>query len=58
MKGLLTAIQLSTLATAELVAAQALRNGMDNQQPYKEIFQSVKAALNIFAGEKSQILGS
>ncbi len=58
VRELLTAIQLSTLATAELVASQALREGMDNQQPYKEIFQSTKASLNAFVGEKSKILGS
>jgi phage regulator Rha-like protein len=59
VRELLSAIQLSTLATAELIAAQALIEGMDKQQPYKKIFQSVKVTLNaFFSGQKSQILGS
>lgn len=45
VRELLTAIQLSTLSTFELIAAQVLTEGMEKQKPYKSIFQSLKNAL-------------
>jgi len=46
IRGLLTTIQLSQLATLELIAAQVLAEGMDAQLPYKTIYQNLKVALN------------
>ncbi len=53
VRELLTAIQLSTLSTFELIAAQALTVGMEKQQPYKDIFQSVKNTLAGFVVERT-----
>jgi len=39
---------LSTLSTIELIAAQVLTEGMATQQPYKEIYQTMKKALDGF----------
>jgi phage regulator Rha-like protein len=57
VRELLTAIQLSKLATIELTAAQALTEGMKAKRPYKEIFQSVKAAVNVFSDTREKLLG-
>ncbi|MFA5982624.1 MAG: Rha family transcriptional regulator [Methylococcaceae bacterium] len=58
VRELLTAIQLSTLSTFELIAAQALTVGMEKQQPYKDIFQSVKNTLAGFVVEPTKPLNS
>ncbi|WP_374090463.1 Rha family transcriptional regulator [Methylomicrobium lacus] len=57
VRELMTAIQLKTLELAELTAAQVLTEGMDKQQPYKDIYQGVKAALLSFTGVRKPILG-
>jgi len=57
VRELMTAIQLKTLELAELTAAQALTEGMDKQQPYKDIYQDVKAALLSFVTDRTPILG-
>lgn len=46
----LTAIQNIHLATAEDVARRALRDGMDRQLPYREIYQLAKQRVEIMAG--------
>jgi phage regulator Rha-like protein len=56
VRELLTAIQLSTLSTFELIAAQALTVGMEKQQPYKDIYQSVKNTLAGFVVEPTKPL--
>jgi hypothetical protein len=56
VRELLTAIQLTTLSTFELIAAQVLTVGMENQQPYKDIFQSVKNTLAGFVVEPTKPL--
>lgn len=57
VRELMTPIQLKTLELAELTSAQALTEGMNNQQPYKVIYQAVKAALQRFASYRTPILG-
>jgi Rha family phage regulatory protein len=57
VRELMTAIQLKTLELAELTAAQALTEGMDKQQPYREIYQAVKTALLSFGAGRTPILG-
>ncbi|MDI1229856.1 MAG: Rha family transcriptional regulator [Methylobacter sp.] len=57
VRELLTALQLSKLATIELTAAQVLADGMSAELPYKEIFQSVKSAVNAFADSRDNLLG-
>jgi Rha family phage regulatory protein len=57
IRELMTAIQLKTLELAELMAAQALTEGMDKQQPYKEIYQAVKVALQSFVAGRKPLLG-
>lgn len=57
IRELLTAIQLSSLSTLELIAAQALTEGMEGQQPYKAIYQAMKTALDSFAVGRVKILG-
>jgi len=57
VRELLTAIQLSVLSTIELTVAQVLTEGMTTKLPYKEIYQSMKKALDGFVVEKTQILG-
>ncbi|MFA6163974.1 MAG: Rha family transcriptional regulator [Methylobacter sp.] len=44
VRELLTAIQLSTLSTIELTAAQALAEGMEAKLPYKKIYLTMKNA--------------
>jgi phage regulator Rha-like protein len=56
IRELLTAIQLSTLGTFELIAAQVLTVGMEKQQPYKDIFLSVKNTLADFVVEPTKPL--
>lgn len=56
VRELLTAIQLSTLSTIELIATQALTEGMDAKQHYKEIYQVMKKSISCFA-EKTKVLG-
>jgi phage regulator Rha-like protein len=57
IRKLMSAIQLKTLELAELMAAQALTEGMDKQQPYKEIYQTVKVALQSFVAGRQPLLG-
>jgi len=57
IRELLNAIQLSTLSTLELTAAQMLATGMEANQPYREIFQVVKAALNGVLIQRGKLLG-
>jgi hypothetical protein len=52
---LLTPEQLYTMGTAELVAANVLTQGMENKLPYKDIFQQVKKALEIFALGRTRV---
>ena len=58
VRELLTAIQLSRLATIELTAAQALTEGIGEGLPYKQIYQSVKSTLVGLSGNKTPILGA
>jgi len=58
VRELMTAVQLKTLELAELMAAQALTEGMDKQQPYKDIYQAAKMALQSFATDRKPLLGS
>lgn len=53
----LTAIQLSTLQTAELIAADVLTHGMENNLNYKDIFQQIKKELKIFVAGRTKVLG-
>lgn len=57
VRELLTVIQLSKLATIELSAAQALTEGMSAELHYKEIYQSVKSVVNVFADTREKLLG-
>jgi phage regulator Rha-like protein len=57
VRELLTAIQLSKLATIELTAIQALAEGMSAELHYKEIYQSVKSAVNVFTDTREKLLG-
>lgn len=57
VRELMTAIQLKTLELAELMAAQALTDGMDKRQPYKDIYQAIKAALQSFVTGRQPLLG-
>ncbi|OAI01804.1 hypothetical protein A1353_00880 [Methylomonas methanica] len=57
IRELLTAVQLKILELAELTAAQALTEGMESQQPYKAVFQAMKAALDGAVGPRVKILG-
>ncbi len=54
---LMTAIQLSTLSTIELTAAQALTEGIIENLHYKDIYQTVKQALYAFSVNKVKALG-
>ena len=56
VRELLNAIQLSTLSTFELIAAQVLSEGMEKQQPYKDIFQAMKNTLAGFVVERTKPL--
>ena len=57
VRELLTAIQLSTLSTIELTAVQALTQGIESNQPYKNIYQTMKAALDGCISGKTKLLG-
>lgn len=57
IRELLTTIQLSTLQTAELIAADVLTQGMENNLYYKDIFQQIKKELEIFIAGRTPILG-
>lgn len=57
VRELLTAIQLSTLSTIELIAAQVLTEGMAATLPYKEIYQTMKKMLDGFVVERTKVLG-
>jgi len=46
VRELLTAIQLAKLSLIELTVAQVLTEGMTTKLPYKEIYQSMKKALD------------
>jgi hypothetical protein len=56
LRDLLTAIQLSTLQTAELIATDVLVQGMENHWHYKDIYQQIKKELEIFVAGRSKIL--
>jgi phage regulator Rha-like protein len=58
VRELLTAIQLSTLSTFELIAAQVMTEGMEQKQPYKNIYQGVKNTLSGFVVERTKPLSS
>ncbi len=57
IRELLTAIQLSTLQTAELIASNVLAQGIENNLNYKDIFQQIKKELDIFVVGRTKILG-
>ena len=57
IRELLTTIQLSILSTAELTAAQTLKDSMELGMPYKDIFKQVKANLNSISQGKTELLG-
>lgn len=57
VRKLITAIQLSTLSTIELTAAQVLTEGMAAKLPYKEIYQTMKKTLDAFVVERTKVLG-
>jgi len=57
VRELLNAIQLSTLQTAELIAADVLVQGMENNLNYKDIFQQIKKELVVFVAGRTQLLG-
>lgn len=50
-------LQLSTLSTIELIAAQVLTEGMAATLPYKEIYQTMKKMLDGFVVERTKVLG-
>ncbi len=56
VRELLTAIQLSQLATIELTAAQAITDGIDSGLHYKAVYQNVKNALNVLGVERTTVL--
>jgi phage regulator Rha-like protein len=56
VRELLTAIQLANLSLMELIAAQALTEGMEAELPYKEIFQRMKNTLDGVVIERTQVL--
>jgi len=58
VRELLTAIQLSTLQTAELIAADVLVQGMENGLNYKDIYQHIKKELKTFVAGRTKILGA
>jgi phage regulator Rha-like protein len=57
VRELLTAIQLSKLQTAELIAADVLAQGMKNNLSYKNIYQQIKKELEGFVAGRTKILG-
>jgi len=57
IRELMTAVQLATLSLIELTAAQALTEGMEAELPYREIYQTMKKALDGFVAQKTSVLG-
>ena len=57
VRELLTAIQLSTLQTAELIAANVLVQGIENNLNYKDIFQQIKKGARRFCCRQNQDFG-
>lgn len=58
IRNMLTAVQLSTLQTAELIVIDVLDQGMKNNALYKDIFQQVKEGLRIFSAGRTRVLGT
>ncbi|MGZ8183060.1 MAG: Rha family transcriptional regulator [Methylobacter sp.] len=58
VRELLTAIQLSTLQTAELIAAGVLVQGIENGLNYKDINKQIKKELEVFVAGRTKILGT
>jgi len=58
VRDLLTAIQLSTLQTAELIAADVLVQGMKQNVSYKAIYQQIKIGLEIFVSGRTPMLSN
>jgi Rha family phage regulatory protein len=58
IRELLTAIQLSTLQTAELIVANVLTQGMENHVHYKDIYRQIKKELEIFIVGRTKVLGA
>lgn len=56
VRELLTALQLANLSLIELTAAQVLTEGMAAKLPYKEIYQTMKNALDGFVVERTKVL--
>ncbi len=56
VRELLTAIQLANLSLIELTSAQALTEGMAAKLPYKEVYQTMKNALDGFVVERTKVL--
>jgi Rha family phage regulatory protein len=57
VRELLTTVQLSTLQTAELIAAGALAQGMENNLYYKDICQQIKRELEAIFTSKTKVIG-
>jgi hypothetical protein len=49
---------LAKLSLIELTTTQVLTEGMAAKLPYKEIYQTLKNALDRFIDERMQVLGS
>lgn len=45
-----TSLQISILTAAEVIIAQTISLGIEQNRPYKEIYQDCKAKLNVFQG--------
>ena len=45
-----TSLQISILTAAEVIIAQTINLGIEQNKPYKEIYQDCKAKLNVFQG--------
>lgn len=45
-----TSLQISILTAAEVIIAQTISVGIEQNKPYKEIYQDCKAKLNVFQG--------
>lgn len=45
-----TSLQISILTVAEVIIAQTISVGIEQNKPYKEIYQDCKAKLNVFQG--------
>ncbi len=56
IRDILTALQLSQLQMLELAASNILLKGMENNLPYKKIYQDLKTELKCFVSSKSQVL--